>query len=144
MSHALLISRSRTHGFSVVEVMVALTLSAILLAGVLTVVYSSKVTYLENERVGRLQESGRAAMEIVLRDLRGAGFPGCAQPLNGLFTINNLVTNPTDLLWNLAQPVYGFEAGATDWTPALDATIVPNATPGNDAIAVRTVRTGSP
>lgn len=143
MPHALFSSR-RTAGFSIVEVMVSLTLSAILLAGVLTVVYSSKVTYLENERVGRLQESGRAAMEIVLRDLRGAGFPGCAQPLNGLFQINNMVASPTTLLWNLSQPVYGFEASGTGWAPALDSTIVPNATPGNDVIAVRTVRAGSP
>ncbi len=51
----------RQRGFSLVEIMVALTLSLILLGGVLAVMYSSKVTYMENERVGRLQENGRAA-----------------------------------------------------------------------------------
>ena len=74
--------------------MVALTLSLILLGGVLAVMYSSKVTYMENERVGRLQENGRAALEMILRDLRGAGFPGCAQPIEGLFEMNNTLANP--------------------------------------------------
>jgi type IV pilus assembly protein PilW len=143
MSHYPLSIRVHSRGFSIVELMVALTISLILLAGVLTVTYSSKVTYLENERVGRLQESGRAAMEIVLRDVRGAGFPGCAQPIAGLFEINTTVATPNDLLWNLTQPVFGFAAEGTAWNSPVDATVLPDATPGSDIIAVRTVRTGA-
>jgi len=136
--------RSRERGFSLVEFMVAITLSLILLAGVLAVMYSSKVTYLENERVARIQENGRAALELILRDLRGAGFPGCAQPLAGLFDIRNNLNNPTSVAWNLAQPVYGFEGGSSNWTPTLDTTLIPNATLKNDIIAVRTIPAGSP
>ena len=50
-------------GFSLVELMVAMTLESHPARWRLSVLYSSKVTYNENERVGRLQESGRAAVE---------------------------------------------------------------------------------
>ena len=40
-------------GFSVVELMVAVTLSMILMAGVLSIFASSKVTYLSNEKTAR-------------------------------------------------------------------------------------------
>jgi type IV pilus assembly protein PilW len=124
--------------------MVAITLSLIVLAGVLAVMYSSKVTYGENERVARLQESGRAAMEIMLRDLRGAGFPGCAQPISGLFDMNNLLDDNTEIPWNLTQPAFGFEGSGGTWTPTLDATLFPDATPDNDIVVVRTIPSGAP
>ncbi|HEU5137747.1 MAG TPA: PilW family protein [Steroidobacteraceae bacterium] len=131
-------------GFSLVEIMVALTLSLILLAGVLAVMYSSKVTYMENERVGRLQENGRAALEMILRDLRGAGFPGCAQPIEGLFEMTNTLSDATTVPWNLTESTYGFEGSAGTWTPTLDAALFPDATAGNDIIVVRTIPIGAP
>lgn len=145
MSYSATSFRKQARGFSLVEVMVAMAISSILLAGVLTVVYSSKVTYNENERVGRLQESGRAAMEILLRDLRGAGFPGCAQPISGLLTVTNLIANNTDLLWDFDAPVSGFQSTGEDtWDPALDGALIPAATSGSDVLVVRGVRSGAP
>lgn len=126
-------------GFSVVELMVAMTLSLILLAGVLAVVYSSKVTYSENERVARLQEGGRAALEMILRDLRAAGYRGCAQEV----PFANALNAAGDLLWDFGTPVQGYESVGANWSPALDALIVsPRA--GSDAIAARTMRAGMP
>jgi len=133
----------RERGFSIVELMVAVTLSLVLLAGVLSVVYSSKVTYRENERVARAQESGRAALELVLRDLRAAGYTGCAQPISGFLQVQNQLADSNQLLWNFATPLQGFEASGAAWVPALDPALVPAgllaASPGNDIIAVRTL-----
>jgi type IV pilus assembly protein PilW len=124
-----------------VELMVAMTIGLILLAGALSVLYSSKVTYNENERVGRLQETGRAAVDLILRDLRVGGFKGCDQTT----TITNTLTTPTGLLWNFQAPVEGFEStGAGAWSPAIDTTLIPTARDGSDIIAVRTSRLGSP
>jgi type IV pilus assembly protein PilW len=127
-------SRVASRGFSLVELMVAMTLSLILIAGALSVLYTSKVTFYENERVARLQENGRAAVELMLRDMRAGGYRGCAQNV----TFTNTLTNPTGLLWNFAAPVQGFEyTGPATWSPALDAAI---ASPrnGSDVVAVRT------
>jgi type IV pilus assembly protein PilW len=132
--------RARVRGFSVVELMVAMTLSLVMLAGVLSVVYSSKVTYLENERVARLQENGRTAVELIARDIRASGFRGCSRTAE----FENTLNSPTDLLWDFQRPIQGFEStGAGSWTPTIDPVIV---TPRDDSdvIAVRTVRPGQP
>jgi type IV pilus assembly protein PilW len=139
--------RARYEGFTIVEIMIAMTLSLLLIAGILSVVYSSKITYLENERVGRNQEGGRAAFEMILRDLRGAGFPGCAQPIGSLVQLHNLLANPTSLLWRFDVPLQGYEGSSGTWSPTLD-TVLSTATPapssGNDVIVIRTVRAGQP
>jgi type IV pilus assembly protein PilW len=133
--------QSRMRGFSLVELMVAMAVSLVLLAGALSILFSSKVTYSENERLARIQEAGRTTMEIILRDIRAAGFAGCTRtdPLK----YQNGLVGPTSMLWNFAQPLSGFEAGASAWTPTLDASIT-NATVGSDVIVVRTSRLGKP
>jgi type IV pilus assembly protein PilW len=136
----------RQRGFSLVEIMVAITLSLIILGGVLAVMYSSKVTYMENDRVARIQESGRAALDLMLRDLRGAGFPGCAQQIDGLLAINNMLADSAEVPWNLAEPIMGFDGGEGAWAPDLGtaAALFPDATEGNDIFVVRTIPAGSP
>jgi type IV pilus assembly protein PilW len=128
-----------------VELMVALTLSLILIAGVLSLVYSSKVTYMENERVAGTQEGGRAAFEMIMRDLRGSGFPGCAQPIANLVVSNNVLTNPKSLLWALDVPLQGYEGTSGTWKPALDPILSAAApTAPNDILVIRTMRAGLP
>jgi type IV pilus assembly protein PilW len=147
MSRAIEAAKAREGGFSLVEIMVAMTISLILLAGVLSVVMSTKVTYYENERVARIQEGGRAAFEMILRDVRGTGFPGCAQPISGLFSASNQLTDSNLPLWNFTQPLKGYAGAAAGWTPALDApldTLLANASANNDIVAIRRVRPNTP
>jgi len=139
--------RSRAAGFSLVELMVSMTLSLILLAGLLSVVYSSKLTYTQNDHVARMQEGGRTGLELMMRDLRGAGFPGCAQPIAGLFGLNNLLVDSNRLLWNFAAPLQGYEATGATWAPVLDAALSalnPALQTASDVVAVHTIRPGSP
>jgi type IV pilus assembly protein PilW len=139
-------------GFSLVELMVAMTLSLILMAGALSILYSTKLTSAENERVARVQEAGRTAFELIMPDARAAGYLGCAKPL-----VDNSTSPPTTsfsnglntstLLWNFGQSVYGFEATSTTaWAPALDTTVIP-ASPapsgGSDVLVLRAARPGS-
>jgi type IV pilus assembly protein PilW len=143
MKAHVLMNVRRQRGFSLVELMVAMTLSLLLLAGALSILYSSKITYNENDRVARLQEAGRTVVEMMLRDTRPAGFLGCSRPVNGDEFGNGLNNNLT-LLWNFAQPVYGFEAtGAATWLPALDP-MVKKAVDYSDVLVLRTTRQGQP
>jgi type IV pilus assembly protein PilW len=134
-------SRLQQSGFSLVELMVAMTLSLILMAGALSILYNSKLTYNDNDRLARLQEAGRAAVELILRDARAAGFPGCVRKAR--FS-SMRVTNNTTLLWNLSQPVFGYEATGGAWAPALDTTNIPSATAGSDVLVLRGSRQGWP
>lgn len=65
-------------GFTLVEIMIAATLSLILLSGVLQIFASSRQTYRVQEGLSQIQENGRFAIEFLARDIRMADFWGCA------------------------------------------------------------------
>lgn len=67
----------RQLGLTLVEIMVAMTISLILLAGVGQIYLSSKQTYRVHDGVSRIQENGRFAIEFLANDLRMADFWGC-------------------------------------------------------------------
>ena len=64
-------------GVSLVELMVALVLSLILVAGVGQIYMGSKQTYRTQDGQSRLQENARYALEVLTRDIRSAGYLGC-------------------------------------------------------------------
>jgi len=144
--------RRHSAGFSLIELMVALTLSMILMAGALSILYSTKLTSSENERLARVQEAGRTAFELIRQDARAAGYLGCTKPridksLSPPTSTFSNGLNSTSLLWNFGFPVTGFEAtSATVWAPVLDAAIpaVPVPAGGNDVLVLRAARPGSP
>ena len=89
---------------TLVEIMVALTISLILLAGVMQIFLASKQTYRMQDGMSRLQENARFALHFLDQDLRMAGYHGCsslsAQPnnivdLNGDGTPDGADPNPT-------------------------------------------------
>jgi type IV pilus assembly protein PilW len=89
------------YGLSLVELMIAITLSLLLIAGVLQIFLSSKQTYSNNNALSRVQESGRFAMEFLTQDIRNIGYKGqcLGTPLNhGI----------TNALWRLDAPIQGW------------------------------------
>jgi type IV pilus assembly protein PilW len=72
--------RNRQTGLTLVELMVATTLSLVLLAGVLLVFSANKTTYQMQGGLGTLQENGRYAVRQITADLQMAGFGGCLSP----------------------------------------------------------------
>jgi len=112
--------QTANRGFTLVEIMVALTISMLLLTGVVTLFANSRSTYESNDRLARIQENGRFALEMIARDVKAAGYWGCAKRTTTK-PLRNVLNTPTALLWNFATPVEGFNANATDWTPALTA-----------------------
>jgi type IV pilus assembly protein PilW len=70
----------RQSGLTLVELMVATTLSLVLLSGVLLVFQANRTTYQMQTGLGTLQENGRYAIGQITADLRNAGFGGCLSP----------------------------------------------------------------
>jgi type IV pilus assembly protein PilW len=70
--------KGHTHcrGFSLVELMIALVITLILLAGIGQIFLSSKKSYTIQSSLSRIQESGRYAMDVLTQDLRRAGYWG--------------------------------------------------------------------
>lgn len=63
-------------GLSLVELMIAITLGLMLMAGVVQLFISSKDTFRTQQATSRVQETGRMAVEFISRDIRMAGFTG--------------------------------------------------------------------
>lgn len=65
-----------TTGFSLVELMIALGLGALLLAAVIQFAVSYNTLYQLDDSFHRVQENGRLALDLLARDLRLAGYGG--------------------------------------------------------------------
>ncbi|MBU2971083.1 PilW family protein [Pseudoalteromonas sp. C2R02] len=66
----------RQRGFTLIETMISLVVSAFILAGVMFTYLSMKVTTKATLDIGELQESARLAMDILSQDIQQAGFWG--------------------------------------------------------------------
>jgi type IV pilus assembly protein PilW len=71
--------RSKQAGFSLIELMIALVIGLILVAGVLQVFVGSTITYSMQSGLSKIQENGRFAISFLSRDIRQAGFTGCSR-----------------------------------------------------------------
>ena len=68
---------NKNNGLTLVEVMVAVVIGLIIMAGVMQIYLSNKQTYRMTEGLSRLQENGRFATYFLVRDIRMAGYQGC-------------------------------------------------------------------
>jgi len=71
---------NRPRGLSLVELLVAATLMLIAFAGALTLLARSQGAYRTSEGQARLQETARAALDLLTAELRLAGHLGLAPP----------------------------------------------------------------
>lgn len=69
-------------GLTIIELMIAITLSLILLAGVLQIFMSNQQSYRMQEASARVQEGGRFAAHFLTGDVRMAGYMGCGSTIN--------------------------------------------------------------
>lgn len=96
---------TRTHrlrrcvgGFTLIELMIAMLLGLIVIAGVTSVFLANQRIYRTNGALGDVQESSRIAFELMAGDIRAAGLTGCTN--NG--QVGNILSD-------------GPSAGGADW-----------------------------
>lgn len=106
MMHTLKIRQQA--GLSLIELMVAITLSMILMLGAIQIFLSSKNSYISNQQLSEIQENGRFALDILARDIRNAGYRGQC-----IATPRNHIASSIDALWSLTEgPVFGWKDGS--------------------------------
>jgi type IV pilus assembly protein PilW len=118
-------------GFSLVELMIAITLGLFLMAGVVQLFLASKQTYASQQALSRVQETGRLAIEFISRDARMAAYYGCFSPKDGV--AHNVNVIPSNLSMgglhsNFSVGVMGYKNATTLPNGAstdLGATITP-------------------
>jgi len=65
-------------GFGLAELMIAMALGIIVIGAAFAIFQSSQTTFRSNEGLSRIQESARAAFELMSRDIRAAGGSACS------------------------------------------------------------------
>ncbi|MCQ4322065.1 PilW family protein [Stutzerimonas stutzeri] len=101
---------TRQQGLSLIELMVAMLISLVLLAGVLQVFLSSKQLYASNTALARIQENGRFAAQFLSYGLRNAGFKG--ECVNGIEVRLN-VTDEEEQAYNPLYAIEGWDNGTS-------------------------------
>lgn len=110
---------ARTHsapaGFTLIELMVAMLLGLIVIAGAASVFLAGQQTYRTNQALVDVQENARVAFEMMARDIRTAGMTGCD---NSGRVVNVLKNGPfnggTDWWANWNNALQGFTSSQTD------------------------------
>lgn len=140
-------------GFTLVELMIGITLGLLLVAGLTTIFVQSSDTHREMQKAAQQIENGRHAIDLLSQDIKHAGFYGefFLPPVPGATLPDPCETaNAADLLAALAFPIQGYTA--PDFTTAADLSsttcaayglTAANLLPGSDVIVVRRAETNS-
>ncbi|MEJ2346912.1 MAG: PilW family protein [Gammaproteobacteria bacterium] len=124
-------------GLTLVEILVAITLSLLLMAGTIQIFLASKQAYRTEDALSRVQENGRFAMGFLATDIRKAGYTGCL-PQDAVSAIEVRLNNAANYDWDISNLVTGNEAtGANTWSPTLPAALSGNVKSGTDVITIR-------
>ena len=137
--------RTFHRGFTLVEIMVALTISMLLMLGLTVVFVGNSSSYSENERSSRQIENGRYALALLADSVRHAGFYGeVANVTNLILTpaITLPATLPDPCVADVASvraalplPVQGVDA------PDAVPSCLPDYVAGTDVLVIRRANT---
>jgi type IV pilus assembly protein PilW len=129
----------RQFGYTIIELMIAITISLIILASLVAIFANNSRTRVEIERANQQTENGRYALQIIVDDLHNAGYLAefnpapLGTPATKPDPCSTTLTGPNSLNSALPLAVQGYDNGAT---PAL--TCVGNdLRPGTDILVVR-------
>lgn len=115
---------SPNSGFSIVELLIALALGLLVVAGIVQLFVGNNRTYEVVNAQARLQENARFAFDFITRSARSAGYFGCAPETANVAL--NLVGN-WNLIpeYNMPEPVDGWESNGNGTFSPDDLTTMP-------------------
>jgi type IV pilus assembly protein PilW len=144
---------NRLRGFSLVELMVAITLALIVTAGVISVFAGSRSAYESTSGTAALTDGGRFALNFIANSVRGAGYMSCSTAPN----VQGILNAGSPLAFGFSEALQGFEGVGTGpagayavapapvagdgntghWVGGLDATLAGLPVQNNDVLVVR-------
>ena len=146
---------SRQKGLSLAELLLALALGAVIVAGFGRMFAANRATHAVLEGQSRLQESARVALDLIARSARMAGHIGCDSRVATANGLNGVWRDLPEV--RLASPVEAFEGVGADsgddaWQPSLAGLKATDGSgglgrapePGTDVLALRRVEAQQP
>jgi type IV pilus assembly protein PilW len=127
----------KQRGFTVVELMVAMTIGLLVSALVVVVFAGSVRTYRLSDTHSELIETGRTALDAMERDIRMAGFRGCnSNNVGGSAPLTNVIDTPAAYANELNAAVRVYDTTGGGFVPALPAALV-GIPDGSDVLVLR-------
>ena len=112
----MLAMRGRQIGLSLVEMMIALTLGAIVSVGVIQLFSANSDTYDLMQGQSRMQESARFALLTIARSAEQAGYKGCYSTTNSVYSTVTVANIPYE--FNIIRGMQGYDGQmAGGWIP---------------------------
>jgi type IV pilus assembly protein PilW len=111
----------RAQGFSLTELMVALTIGLVIMAAVSTVFVNTSKAYSTQDRLARTQDNGRFAMYYLIRDLRMSGYNGCIRNFDPKTNFKSHLNTKTGFFFGenyFTMPLEAIEDVSASPTPA--------------------------
>ncbi|RJX75937.1 PilW family protein [Pseudomonas sp. LS-2] len=97
--------KNRSRGFGLIEIMVALVLGLVVVAGIIQIFISTKTTYQTQNTAGRMQEDARFVLSKLMQEIRMTGMYGCLRfdtlPVTGAIAPPPNLSFP--ILWDAAN-----------------------------------------
>lgn len=90
--------RIAIQGFSLIELMVALVLGALVVLGVVSVFIGNRTTSDVTQKVGQIQQANQVTFQLLARDIQHAGFVGCNNFRHD--KVRNLINNAQNQWWS--------------------------------------------
>jgi type IV pilus assembly protein PilW len=103
-------SRLLQAGFSLVELMIALVIGSVMIAGAVYVYSQSRSTYTVNDSMARLQEEGRYALSMMEPDIQLAGYYGYTNAYDDVQLVVGGVSTPAIQMQQQDPAVGGLSA----------------------------------
>ncbi len=88
--------RLTNHGFTIIELLIALAISAVVMSAIYSTFYSQQKSYVAQEQVASMQKNIRSAMYYMQREIRMAGCDPSANANAGILTANANSINFTE------------------------------------------------
>jgi type IV pilus assembly protein PilW len=101
---------NQARGFSMVELMVAITLALVVTTGVVSVFVGSRSAYQATSGTAELTDGGRFALNFISNSVRSAGYLACSTSTHVVSTLN---VGATPLPYSFNQALGGYEANNT-------------------------------
>lgn len=140
-------------GYSLIEMMIAMTIGMFLLAGLTFIFANSSEANRELQKTAQQIENGRYAAELLFQDLRHAGFYGHLTKLPAApasLPDPCITPTPANLIAALAIYIQAYNAPDVNTAPDVSATTcaaqgltAANLKPGSDVVVIRRADTGS-
>jgi type IV pilus assembly protein PilW len=141
-----------TSGFSLVEVMVSVTLGIILSIAIIAVYIAQKNIYRTNVSQASIQSAENAISELITPTIRSTGFCGCSTILQALSNLHTGGPPPLGTLGSTPSMVMGYaftanpivitqdyagnSTNANNWSPGLDASLIGSVGTTSDVLIV--------